>query len=168
MRRGTLLSKIEYNSIGIIHSPFKECKGTPIQGVSAGDTEGIVEVFPEYAAGLKDLDGFSHIILLYHFHLSGRFTLRVKPYLDNRLRGLFATRAPSRPNPIGITIVRLIKIEGTKLYIRHLDIVDGTPLLDIKPYIQEFDMREIHKTGWLEKLVHKLHQTKDDNRFSRK
>ena len=162
------MSKIEYDSIGLIHSPFKECKGTPIQGVSAGDAEGIVEVFPEYTAGLKDLDGFSHIILIYHFHLSVNYSLKVKPYLDDRLRGLFATRAPSRPNPIGLTTVRLIKIEGTKLYIRHLDIVDGTPLLDIKPYIPEFDTHEIDKTGWLEKQVHKLHQTKDDNRFSRK
>ena len=162
------MSKIEYDSIGLIHSPFKECKGTPIQGVSAGDAEGIVEVFPEYAAGLHDLEGFSHVILIYHFHLSGNYSLKVKPYLDDRLRGLFATRAPSRPNPIGLTTVRLIKIEGTKLYIRHLDIVDGTPLLDIKPYIPEFDTHEIHKTGWLEKQVHKLHQTKDDNRFSRK
>lgn len=162
------MSKIEYKPIGLIHSPFKECKGTPIQGVSAGDTEGIVEVFPEYKAGLKDLDGFSHIILIYHFHLSGRFSLRVKPYLDNRLRGLFATRAPSRPNPIGLTIVQLVKIESGNLYIRQLDVVDGTPLLDIKPYVPEFDAQEIRKTGWLESQIHKLHQTKNDSRFSRK
>ena len=161
------MSKIEYKPIGLIHSPFKECKGTPIQGVSAVDAEGIVEVFPEYTAGLKDLDGFSHIILIYHFHLSGKCSLRVKPYLDNRLRGLFATRAPSRPNPIGLTIVQLIKITGGKLYIHQLDVVDGTPLLDIKPYIPEFDTQEILKIGWLEKQIHKLHQTKDDNRFSR-
>ena len=162
------MSKIEYQAIGKIHSPFKTCKGTPIQGTSAGDVEGIVEIFPQYAAGLKDLEGFSHIILLYHFHLSRNYSLMVKPYLDNKLHGVFATRAPSRPNPIGITVVRLIKIEAIKLYVCHLDIVDGTPLLDIKPYIPEFDWHEIQKAGWLEKQVHKLSHTKDDNRFSKK
>lgn len=159
-----MLSKIEFKPIGIIHSPFKEAKGTPIQAAS-DYAEGFVEVFPEYADGLKDLQGFSHIILLYHFHLSGKFSLQVKPYLDNQKHGLFATRAPARPNPIGISTVGLIKIEGSKIYIQNMDIVDGTPLLDIKPFVPEFDQRKIHKIGWLEKQVHKLHKTKDDNRF---
>ena len=160
------LNKIEYKPIGIIHSSFKECKGTPIQATS-DNSEGIVEVFPEYAEGLKDLEGFSHIILLYHFHLSVDFALMVKPYLDDQKRGLFATKAPARPNPIGISTVKLIKVERTKLYIQKLDIVDGTPLLDIKPYVPEFDKRKVYKIGWLEKHVHKLHKTKDDNRFSK-
>lgn len=160
-----MLSKIEYKPIGIIHTSFKECKGTPIQAAGSGKAEGIVEVFPEYADGLKDLKGFSHIILLYHFHLSGNFSLQVKPYLDDQFRGLYATRAPARPNPIGISTVKLIKVEGTKLYIRKLDIVDGTPLLDIKPYVPDFDERKVYKIGWLEKHIHKLPETKDDHRF---
>jgi tRNA-Thr(GGU) m(6)t(6)A37 methyltransferase TsaA len=161
------VSKIEYNPIGIIHSPFKECKGTPIQAAASGNAEGIIEVYPEYAEGLKDLKGFSHIILIYHFHLAGKLSLKVKPYLDNRLRGLFATRAPSRPNSIGLSMVQLIKVAGAKLYIRNLDIVDGTPLLDIKPYVPEFDKNEVFKTGWLEKNIYKLPKTKDDNRFGK-
>ena len=159
-----MLSKIEYKPIGIIHTSFKENKGTPIQAAS-DNGEGIVDVFAEYAKGLKDLEGFSHIILLYHFHLSGNFSLQVKPYLDDQIHGLFATRAPARPNPVGISTVKLNKIEGSKLYIQNLDIVDGTPLLDIKPYVPEFDERKIYKIGWLEKHVHKLPETKDDNRF---
>ena len=161
------LSKIKYKPIGIIHTSFKKCKGTPIQAAASDKAKGFVDVFPEYADGLNDLKGFSHIILLYHFHLSNNFSLQVKPYLDNQTRGLFATRAPLRPNPIGISIVNLIKIEGSKLYIQNLDIVDGTPLLDIKPYVPEFDHPENYKIGWLEKHVHKLNKTKDDNRFSK-
>ena len=160
------MDEILYHPIGRIHSPFKECRGTPIQGAASDDVEGIVELFPEFVKGLKDLEGFSHIILIYHFHLSGQFSLRVKPYLDNRMRGLFATRAPSRPNSIGLSIVRLIKVAGTKIYIRNLDIVDGTPLLDIKPYVPPFDERQPIKIGWLEKHIHKLSKTKDDNRFN--
>ena len=162
------MAEIVYHPIGLIYSPFKECLGTPIQGISSSDVEGIVEIFPKYVKGLKDLEGFSHIILIYHFHLSGKFSLTVKPYLDKRLRGLFATRAPSRPNPVGLSVVRLIKVAGTRIYVSNLDIVDRTPLLDIKPYVPAFDEHKIIKIGWLEKHVHKLHKTKDDNRFGRK
>lgn len=163
-----MLFKIEFKPIGIIYSPFKENKGTPIQAAASGNTPGFINIFPEYKEGLKDLEGFTHIILLYHFHLSGNFSLQVKPYLDNQKRGLFSTRAPSRPNPIGLSTVKLIKIENTKLYIQNLDIVDRTPLLDIKPYVPEFDERVVYKIGWLENHVHKLYKTKDDNRFSKK
>jgi len=159
------MNEIRYKPIGIIHSPFKEPHDTPIQSVCAGDVEGIVGIFPEYVEGLADLKGFSHIILIYHFHLSKRVTLKVKPYLDNSLHGLFATRAPARPNPIGISVVRLIKVEGGKLYIQDVDIIDNTPLLDIKPYVPEFDTLEKEKIGWLEGKVHKLSKTKDDGRF---
>ncbi|MBL7073825.1 tRNA (N6-threonylcarbamoyladenosine(37)-N6)-methyltransferase TrmO [candidate division KSB1 bacterium] len=159
------MSEIRYKPIGIIHSPFKEPYGTPIQSAGARGIEGVVEIFPEYAEGLKDIEGFSHIILIYHFHLSKGFSLRVKPYLDDQLHGVFVTRAPARPNPIGISIVRLVRIEGVKLYIQDVDIVDGTPLLDIKPYVPEFDIREVDNIGWLEKNVNKLHKTKDDGRF---
>jgi len=157
--------EIKYKPIGIIHSPFREPRGTPIQSAAAKDVEGTVEVFPEYVEGLKDIDGFSHIILVYHFHLVKGISLKVKPYMDDALRGIFATRAPPRPNPIGISVVRLVKVEGNILRIRDVDIVDGTPLLDIKPYVPEFDVRKVEKIGWLKKRVSKLHRAKDDGRF---
>ena len=159
--------EIKYKPIGIIHSPFKEPKGTPIQPSGAKGTDGTVEIFPDYAEGLKDLEGFSHIILIYHFHLSKKASLKVKPYLDDEVHGVFAMRAPSRPNPIGISTVHLLRIEGTTLHIQDVDIVDGTPLLDIKPYVPEFDRGEVQRTGWLEKKVQKLGITKDDGRFTK-
>jgi len=159
------MNEIRYKPIGIIHSPFKEPKGTPIQPTSARGVKGTVEIFPEYVEGLKDLEGFSHIILIYHFHLAKRGALKVTPYMDYELRGVFATRAPSRPNPIGISVVRLIEIKGNILYIQDIDIIDGTPLLDIKPYVPEFDIRKVERIGWLEKRVKKLHKAKDNGRF---
>jgi len=160
------MNEIKYKPIGVIHSPFKEPRGTPIQPAGAKGTSGTVEIFPEYAKGLKDIEGFSHIILLYHFHLSKRSALLAKPYMDNETHGVFAMRGPSRPNPIGISVVRLVKVEGNKLHIQDVDIVDGTPLLDIKPYIPEFDIREVERIGWLEKSVHKLSASKDNGRFT--
>ena len=161
------MNEIKYHPIGVIHSPFKEPKGTPIQPAGAENTEGTVELFPEYTEGLKDLDGFSHIILIYHFHLSKKASLKVKPYMDEELHGVFAMRAPSRPNPVGLSVVRLAGMEKNILHIRDVDIVDGTPLLDIKPYVPEFDIRKVEQTGWLEKNVHKLPDTKDDERFKK-
>ena len=159
------MDRIEYKPIGIIHSPFKEPKGTPIQPTAAKGIDGVVEVLPEYIEGLKDLEDFTHIILIYHFHLSKKFSLKAKPFMDNRIHGIFSIRAPSRPNPIGISIVKLIKIEKNTLYIRDVDIIDGTPLLDIKPYVPEFDVRKVDRIGWLEKNVKKLSISKDDGRF---
>ena len=159
------MNEIRYKPIGIIHSPFKQPRGTPIQPAGARDIEGTVEIAPEYVDGLKDIEGFSHIILIYHFHLSKGYSLAVKPYMDDQSRGLFATRAPSRPNPIGISMVRLVRVDGNILLIRDVDIVDGTPLLDIKPYVPEFDTPEVEKTGWLEETVNKLSRAKDDGRF---
>ena len=159
------MDEIKYKPIGVIHSPFKEPKGTPIQPAGAKGIRGTVEVFPEYAKGLKDVGGFSHLILLYHFHLSQGASLEAKPYMDNQARGVFAMRGPNRPNPIGISVVRLIRIEKNILHIQDVDIVDGTPLLDIKPYVPEFDIREVEKIGWLEKKVHQLPTSKDNGRF---
>jgi len=161
------MNEIKYKPIGVVRSPFKEPKGTPIQPVGAKNIDGTVELFPEYAEGLKDLEGFSHIILIYHFHLSKGASLKARPYMDNEAHGIFAMRGPSRPNPIGISVVRLVGIEENILHIRDVDIVDGTPLLDIKPYVPEFDTRKVEKMGWLEKSVHKLSKTKDDGRFIR-
>jgi tRNA-Thr(GGU) m(6)t(6)A37 methyltransferase TsaA len=138
----------------------------PIQPTGARGITGTVEVELEYADDLKDIEGFSCIILIYHFHLSVGYSLKVKPFLDDRQRGLFSTRAPRRPNPIGMSIVRLIKVEGGTLHIEDVDIVDGTPLLDIKPYVPEFDVREVEKTGWLFGKADKVHEAKSDERFN--
>ena len=161
------MNEIKYKPIGVIHSPFKEPKGIPIQSASAQGIDGTVELFPGYTEGLKDVEGFSHLILIYHFHLSKESPLKVKPYMDNKVHGVFAMRGPSRPNSIGISIVRLVRVEGNILHIQDIDIVDGTPLLDIKPYVPEFDIREVEKIGWLEKNVHKLSTSKDDGRFTK-
>jgi len=160
---------IKYRPIGIIHSPFKTPQGTPIQPTAAYNVKGTIEIFPEFVEGLKDLDGFSHIILIYHFHLVSSFSLLVKPYMDDNFHGVFATRAPARPNPIGISVVRLDRIEKNLLHVRDIDVVDGTPLLDIKPYVPEFDVRnDVSKIGWLKQNIKKLPLTRDDGRFLNK
>ncbi|MBW1740611.1 MAG: tRNA (N6-threonylcarbamoyladenosine(37)-N6)-methyltransferase TrmO [Deltaproteobacteria bacterium] len=160
------MNEIRYKPIGVIHSPYKQPQGTPIQPAGAKGINGEVEVFPEYAAGLKDVEGFSYIILIYHFHLSKKASLTVKPYMDSEVHGVFAIRGPSRPNPIGISVVRLVRIQDNILHIQDVDIVDGTPLLDIKPYVPDFDVREAKKIGWLKKNVYKLSTLQDDGRFT--
>lgn len=159
------MKKIVYQPIGIIHSPFQNIQGMPIQPTGAKGIAGTIEIYPEFAEGLKDLEGFSHIILIYHFHLSKGYSLKVKPFMDENYRGVFATRAPKRPNPIGISIVRLVRIEDTIIHIEDIDIIDGTPLLDIKPYVPEFDVQEIEKIGWLSQKAEKVHKIKSDERF---
>ena len=133
--------------IGVIHSPFTDKSHTPIQA-SRSKARGVVDVYTEFAEGLQDLDGFSHIFLLYAFHESSGYSLLVKPFLDDRLHGLFATRYPARPNPIGLSIVRLIARQGNTLEIEGVDMLDGTPLLDIKPYVPDFDIRTDTRNGW--------------------
>jgi len=157
---------IEYQPIGIIHSPFKSIEGVPIQPSGAENVEGIIELDKKYLSGLKDLDGFSHIIVIYHFHLNEGYSLRVVPFLDKNERGIFATRAPKRPNPIGHSIVKLKKIEDNKIFVENIDVVDGTPLLDIKPYVKDFDKVKNSKFGWLEKSAHLSVTTKSDKRFN--
>lgn len=156
---------IEFRPIGVIQSPFKEPAGMPIQPRGAAGVKGRVDIFEAYRAGLKDLDGFSHIILLYHFHRSQGFSLQVVPFLDSEPRGLFATRAPRRPNPIGLSVVRLDRIEAGVIHVRNVDILDGTPLLDIKPYVPEFDAQVKVRTGWLETVGTAVSDRKSDNRF---
>lgn len=136
-------------SIGIIHSPFTEKSNTPIQS-TLSQAIGLVEVEPEYAEGLLDIEGFSHLILLYIFHQSSSVLLRVKPFLDDQEHGLFATRYPCRPNPLGLSIVRLLSRQENKLTIGGVDVLDGTPLLDIKPYVPDFDLQTGVKAGWYE------------------
>ena len=157
--------KIEYHPIGIIHSPFTKLSGMPIQPAGAAGVEGTVEVFPKYNDGLKDLEGFSHIIMLYHFHRSKGFKLHVVPFMDSTPRGVFATRAPKRPNPIGLSVIKLQKIQDNILYVENVDILDGTPLLDIKPYIPEFDEQIEVRAGWLEEARKEVSKRKSDQRF---
>jgi len=159
-------ASVQYTLIGIVHSPHKEPRGTPIQPSAALGIQGTVEVLPPYVAGLQDLDGFSHIILIYHCHLCQGHRLKVKPFMDQVEHGVFATRAPARPNPIGMSVVRLLGIEGNTLYIENVDIVDGTPLLDVKPYVPQFDVYEADHIGWLSDNVQKLPHTRDDARFA--
>jgi tRNA-Thr(GGU) m(6)t(6)A37 methyltransferase TsaA len=158
-------NKIEYRPIGVIHTPFTKPEGMPIQPAGGAGVKGTVEIFEEYHPALQDLDGFSHIILLYHLNRSSGFKLRVVPFMDSELRGLFATRAPRRPNPIGLSVVELVTIEGGVLHIRNVDILDGTPLLDIKPYVPEFDAAVKMRTGWLEKARKTVSTRKSDDRF---
>jgi len=159
------MDEITYRPIGVIRSPFREIEGMPIQAVAATGITAKVELKPEFAAGLKDLAGFSHIFLIYHFHLSEGYSLETKPFMDDTLRGVFSTRAPRRPNPIGLSVVRLVKIEGSVLHIEGVDMVDGTPLLDIKPYVPELDAIAAERIGWIEKRVKDVHKVKADRRF---
>jgi tRNA-Thr(GGU) m(6)t(6)A37 methyltransferase TsaA len=159
------VEKFSYQSIGIIHSPFKSFEGTPIQPIGGMGVEAEVEIFPEYVEGLQDLEGFSHIILLYHFHLSQTYKLKVKPFLDDVEHGLFATRAPARPNPIGISLVRLRRIENNTIYVQDVDIIDQTPLLDIKPFVPDFDVRKAERAGWVAMKAVNAKKVSDDGRF---
>ncbi len=157
--------EIAYRPIGIIHSPFQDVADMPIQPAGARGIAGTVALDERYREGLRDVDGFSHVILIYHFHLSRGHSLLVKPFLDSAMRGVFATRAPRRPNPIGLSMVRLVRIEGTVLYIEDVDIVDGTPLLDLKPYVPLFDGGQDAKTGWLAEHGEGVFDTRADERF---
>ena len=156
---------ITYHPIGVIHSPFVDTRGMPIQPTGESSAPGRAEVFPEFAEGLKDLNGFSHLILLYHLHEVRRVALTVTPFLGEQARGVFATRAPARPNAIGLSIVELLRIEDNQLHLANVDILDATPLLDIKPYVPEFDSPRDVRTGWLANAKSKVSITKSDGRF---
>lgn len=156
---------ITLNPIGIVHSPHKTKEGSPLQPSRLQRSAGEVEIFPQFQPGLKDLEGFSKIFLVFHFHKMTEFKLEVIPYLDDQSRGIFATRAPSRPNPIGLSVVDLISIESGILKVDGLDILDGTPLLDIKPFIPEIDHSEGISVGWLEGKTRHFQTHKADNRF---
>ena len=144
------MKRLVLKVIGTVHSPFRQPAGTPIQSALAQGVEGSVEVFPEFVPGLQDLEGFERIWLLYWFDRTTAARLVVKPFLDEHERGVFATRAPCRPNPIGLSCVRLLGLDGRRLRIQGVDVLDGTPLLDIKPYVPDFDVRTNTHTGWYE------------------
>ena len=143
--------EIRLKPIGIIHTPYKEPKGIPIQGKFEGGITGKIELFPEYQQGLKDIEGFSHIVLIYYFDRSKDEKLISRPFLEDESHGIFAIRSPHRPNHIGFSIVKLEKVENNIITFSEVDILDGTPLLDIKPYVSHFDSRESVKNGWLDK-----------------
>jgi tRNA-Thr(GGU) m(6)t(6)A37 methyltransferase TsaA len=156
---------IIYEPIGIIRTTFKEREGMPIQTNGAKGLKGEVVLKEEFQAGVTDLEGFSHIILIYHFHKSQNFKLMVTPFLDSMARGVFSTRAPLRPNSIGLSIVKLLSIEGNVLHVENVDMIDNTPLLDIKPYIPQFDCVEADRIGWIQKRIDEASELKSDNRF---
>lgn len=160
------MPSIVFEPIGIVRSPFTDPKGMPIQPMGARNVEGRAELRPELAEGLRDLDGFSHVILLYHFHRAGPARLTVTPFLDDTPHGVFATRAPTRPNPVGLSVVRLEAVEGATLRLRDVDILDGTPLLDVKPYVPKFDRPEAANCGWLEESGDHARQRRADERFA--
>ena len=142
------MQPISYTPIGIIHTPFTRTEHTPVQAALAGDISGRVEVFEAFRDGLQDLEGFSHIMLLYAFDRSSGYRLRCQPFFDTVERGVFATRSPRRPNPIGVSVVELRRVSGAELMIAGVDMLDGSPLLDIKPYIADFDARHPDRQGW--------------------
>jgi tRNA-Thr(GGU) m(6)t(6)A37 methyltransferase TsaA len=157
--------EVIFRPVGVIHTPFKDLAAMPIQPTSDTSGPGTVEVFPEFAAGLQDLEGFSHIYLLYYLHKVRQSRLIVTPFLENQPRGVFATRAPSRPNPIGLSLVELVRVEENLLIIQGIDVLDETPLLDIKPYVPEFEGTEDVRIGWLARARGRIRDQRADDRF---
>ena len=159
------MDEIRLKPIGVIRTPFQTIDDMPIQPSGATSVEGQVVVDPAYKEGLTDLEGFSHLILFYHFHQSRGYALKVVPFLDDQPRGLFATRAPRRPNPIGMSVVSLLKKEDQLLTVGRVDMLDGTPLLDIKPFVPGFDAPEVTSVGWLEGKSDRSQTLRSDGRF---
>ena len=158
-------SSISLTPIGVIHSEFKSKVGVPIQTASAPELHAELHVLPAYAGGLRDLEAFEYLILLTHMHLVSEELLEVVPFLDTATHGVFATRAPSRPNRIGLSIVRLLSIDGTTLHFEGNDMIDGTPVLDIKPYVPAFDVRQTERIGWFASRIDQLPGKRSDDRM---
>jgi tRNA-Thr(GGU) m(6)t(6)A37 methyltransferase TsaA len=158
---------IAYRPVGIVRSPFTRLEGMPLQSVAAGEIRGRIEIRTELQPGLRDLDGFSHLHLITHLHRGAPGGLQVVPFLDDTPRGIFATRSPRHPNPIGLSIVRLDAVVGSVLEISGVDLLDGTPVLDIKPYIPTFDSVDAERTGWLEQAAERVHHVQADGRFEK-
>jgi len=145
--------------IGLIYTPFKNKTEVPIQPFKS-KAIGKIEVYKQYQQGLQDIEGFSHVILIYRFHKSRGYNLLVKPFLDMEKHGLFSTRAPRRPNQIGVSVVKLLNRRGNILTVKGIDVIDKTPLIDIKPYVSEFAAKENVRIGWLKGKLHKEGDTK--------
>lgn len=159
--------QITYRPIGIIHSEHAIAERTPIQPVYAKGCKGHIEVFPEFVQGLRDLGGFSHIYLIYHFNREPQVELIVKPFLQDEERGIFSTRAPNRPNAIGLSVVELLGIDNNILYLNNVDILDCTPLLDIKPYTARFDLHDVVRNGWQDEVDEHTAQKRGKRGYSR-
>jgi tRNA-Thr(GGU) m(6)t(6)A37 methyltransferase TsaA len=159
------MDAVRYVPIGVIRSPFSDVEGMPIQSAAARGVAGRVELFPQYAEGVQDLGGFSHLWLVVHLHRVSAVNLRPTPFLDDRPHGVFATRAPQRPNPIGLSVVRLVRVAGATLDVEDVDVLDGTPLLDIKPYVPDFDVRAPERIGWYAGKTQGLGAIRSDDRF---
>lgn len=157
-------SWVNYTIIGRVHSPYTKIAGTPIQP-NKNCLSGKIEIFPAYAEGLADLEYFSHIFLIYHFNQIHKTNLKVVPFMDDLSHGIFATRSPARPNKVGLSVLEIDKIENHLIYIKHIDILNGTPILDVKPFVPEFDGVQHPKIGWLADHVHKHETQTDDGRF---
>ena len=158
------MNPVKYKPIGVIHSPFKERIGIPRQAVGASEVTAKIEIFDDYLDGLTDLDGFSHIIVIFHLHLVQKGSLKASPPWDNKEHGVFATRSPHRPNPVGVSVVRLDSIERNILNISGVDMADGTPVLDIKPYIPDLNPNEDIRLGWLKGKVKGMNRSKSGDR----
>jgi len=158
------MEAINYKPIGTIRSPFKESIGIPRQAMGASDIKGQIEIFDEFSGGLKDLDGFSHIVVVFHMHLVSIPSLKACPPWDGKEHGVFATCSPYRPNPIGVSVVRLESIEQNILHISGIDMADGTPVLDIKPYIPDLNPTDDIIIGWLTDKVEGMNKSKSGDR----
>jgi tRNA (adenine37-N6)-methyltransferase len=159
------MKPIQIKPIGIVHSPFKSPVGIPIQTAYSQDDSAQIEIFPEFSAGLKDIEEFSHLHIIYSFHLSTTQHLQVKPFYDDNIHGIFSVRAPARPNNIGLSIVQLERVEKNILHIRNVDMINNTPVLDIKPFVPDFDNRFNCRIGWLEGKIQQDPHKKSDDRF---
>jgi len=157
---------IAYKPIGYFKTPFKDIKGMPIQPIGAEEIEGTIEVLPEFCEGLRDLEGFSHVYVLYHLHEIVGFDLMVKPFLDTRQHGIFATRSPKRPNPIGLSVMRLKEVTNTSVVLGCVDVLDRTPVIDIKPYVADFDRCNANRFGWFEGKSQNATHHRSDARFA--
>lgn len=159
--------QITITPIGIIHTPFNTIKGMPIQPLASKGVKGFIELFPEYIEGLTDLMEFSHITLLYHLHKIKDYELMVKPFMDTKEHGIFATKSPKRPNAIGFSTVKLLSIENNIIHIEMVDMLNGTPLIDIKPFFAKFDNRTNTKSGWLDNQLNiPIKELRSDERFN--
>ncbi len=156
---------IAYSPVGIVRSPFTRLEGMPLQSVAGSEVHARIEIRADLEPGLRDLDGFSHLHVITHLHRGSPGRLQVVPFLDATTRGVFATRSPRHPNPIGLSVVRLLAVDGSTLEISGVDLLDGTPVLDIKPYVPAFDVVPAERTGWLASAAERVHIVRADRRF---
>lgn len=159
------MDSVLFSPVGVVHSPHKELSGMPVQPPSAAGIAGEIEIFPEFAEGLLDIEGFSRIMVFYHLHRSAGPLLSAIPFLDTVPHGVFASRIPRRPNPLGFSVVRLLSRDRNILKIADVDILDGTPVLDIKPYVPEFDSYPNESSGWFAGKLDDMSSKRSDDRF---